>query len=35
VILETPKEGADGKVDPAQDRRNLAALRRAAARGRG
>lgn len=27
VILETPKEGADGKVDPAIDRRNLATLR--------
>jgi len=34
VILETPKEGDDGKVDPEQDRRNLAALRRAAARSR-
>lgn len=27
VILETPKEGADGKVDPAIDRKNLAVLR--------
>ena len=27
VILETPKEGDDGKVDPAIDRKNLAALR--------
>ena len=27
VILETPKEGADGKVDPAMDRKNLATLR--------
>ena len=27
VILETPKEGADGKVDPAIDRHNLATLR--------
>lgn len=27
VILETPKEGEDGKVDPAIDRKNLAALR--------
>ena len=27
VILETPKEGADGKVDPAIDRKNLATLR--------
>ncbi|RLS35297.1 MAG: deoxyribonuclease IV [Planctomycetota bacterium] len=26
LILETPKEGADGKVDPAEDRRNLATL---------
>jgi len=32
LILETPKEGADGKVDPRQDRLNLAALRRAAGR---
>jgi deoxyribonuclease IV len=30
LILETPKEGADGKPDPAQDRANLAALRRLA-----
>lgn len=29
VILETPKEGPDGKPDPAEDRRNLAALERA------
>jgi hypothetical protein len=28
VILETPKEGADGKPDPEQDRRNLAILAR-------
>jgi deoxyribonuclease-4 len=27
-ILETPKEGPDGKVSPAQDRANLALLRR-------
>jgi deoxyribonuclease-4 len=27
VIIETPKEGADGKVDPAIDRKNLAVLR--------
>jgi deoxyribonuclease-4 len=27
VILETPKEGTDGKVDPAMDRKNLATLR--------
>ncbi|MBU6276949.1 MAG: deoxyribonuclease IV [Planctomycetes bacterium] len=27
LILETPKEGPDGKPDPAVDRRNLAALR--------
>ena len=27
VILETPKEGADGKVHPAMDRKNLATLR--------
>jgi len=27
MILETPKEGPDGKVDPGEDRRNLAALR--------
>jgi deoxyribonuclease-4 len=27
LILETPKEGADGKVCPDNDRRNLAALR--------
>lgn len=32
VILETPKEGADGKPDPAEDRRNLAALERACRR---
>ena len=28
LILETPKEGADGKVSPAKDRDNLATLRR-------
>jgi len=28
LILETPKEGADGKPSPAVDRRNLATLRR-------
>jgi len=28
LILETPKEGADGKVSPAKDRGNLAMLRR-------
>jgi len=33
VILETPKEGSDGKPDPEQDRRNLAALRRLGADG--
>jgi deoxyribonuclease-4 len=27
MILETPKEGADGKIDPEQDRHNLATLR--------
>ncbi|RLS62489.1 MAG: deoxyribonuclease IV [Planctomycetota bacterium] len=27
MILETPKEGADGKVSPAKDRRNLTVLR--------
>ena len=27
MILETPKEGSDGRVDPGQDRRNLATLR--------
>jgi hypothetical protein len=27
-ILETPKEGADGKPDPANDIRNLKLLRR-------
>ena len=27
LILETPKEGADGKVSPARDRANLATLR--------
>ena len=26
-ILETPKEGDDGKRDPAKDRHNLAVLR--------
>ena len=31
VILETPKEGADGKPDSAEDRRNLAALERCCA----
>jgi deoxyribonuclease-4 len=30
LILETPQEGADGKLDPAQDRANLAVLRRLA-----
>ena len=28
IVLETPKEGADGKPSPAQDRDNLATLRR-------
>ena len=28
LILETPKEGPDGKPSPAVDRRNLAAIRR-------
>ena len=28
LILETPKEGDDGKVSPAKDRGNLATLRR-------
>ncbi len=28
MILETPKEGEDGKPDPAIDRANLARLRR-------
>jgi len=32
LILETPKEGADGKTDPRHDRANLATLRRFAAR---
>ncbi|MFM8984946.1 MAG: deoxyribonuclease IV [Planctomycetia bacterium] len=32
IVLETPKEGADGKPSPANDRRNLALLRRLAAR---
>lgn len=32
LILETPKEGPDGEVTPATDRRNLAVLRRFAAR---
>ena len=31
IVLETPKEGADGKPSPANDRRNLALLRRLAA----
>ena len=30
IVLETPKEGADGKPSPANDRRNLALLRRLA-----
>jgi endonuclease IV len=30
LILETPKEGPDGKVCPDNDRRNLAVLRAAA-----
>ena len=30
LVLETPKEGPDGKPSPAEDRRNLAALRRLA-----
>ncbi|MFM8891347.1 MAG: TIM barrel protein, partial [Planctomycetia bacterium] len=34
LILETPKEGADGVVDPALDRANLATLRRFATRAR-
>jgi deoxyribonuclease-4 len=33
MILETPKEGADGKVSPARDRANLATLRRFLPRG--
>ena len=32
LVLETPKEGPDGKPTPANDRRNLALLRRLAAR---
>jgi deoxyribonuclease-4 len=32
LILETPKEGPDGKPSPAQDRANLALLRRLAGR---
>jgi len=32
MVLETPKEGADGKPSPARDRANLAILRRLAAR---
>jgi deoxyribonuclease-4 len=32
LILETPKEGPDGKPDPRHDRSNLATLRRLAAR---
>ncbi len=31
IVLETPKEGRDGKPTPASDRRNLALLRRLAA----
>jgi deoxyribonuclease-4 len=31
IVLETPKEGPDGKPTPANDRRNLALLRRLAA----
>jgi deoxyribonuclease-4 len=34
LILETPKEGPDGKPSPAIDRRNLATLRRLHAAGR-
>ena len=34
MILETPKEGADGVVDPALDRANLATLRRFVTRAR-
>jgi deoxyribonuclease-4 len=34
LILETPKEGPDGKPSPAVDRRNLATLRRLHAAGR-
>jgi len=34
LILETPKEGPDGKPSPAVDRRNLATLRRLHATGR-
>jgi endonuclease IV len=32
LVLETPKEGADGKPTPATDRANLALLRRLAKR---
>jgi endonuclease IV len=32
LVLETPKEGADGKPTPATDRANLALLRRLATR---
>jgi endonuclease IV len=32
LILETPKEGPDGKPSAAVDRRNLAVLRRLSAR---
>ncbi len=32
LVMETPKEGPDGKPSPAQDRRNLALLRRLAGR---
>jgi deoxyribonuclease IV len=34
LVLETPKEGPDGKPTPARDRANLALLRRLARRGR-
>jgi deoxyribonuclease-4 len=34
LVLETPKEGPDGKPTPARDRANLALLRRLAGRGR-
>jgi deoxyribonuclease-4 len=33
IVLETPKEGPDGKPTPATDRRNLALLRRLASSG--
>jgi len=32
LILETPKEGVDGKISPAKDRANLATLRRMVSR---